>query len=179
MTHNSAQIAQQQFAQQQFVLQAAQAMQQSAQQQQQMHMQMMHMQQQMQQMQMQQKMQEMQDKQLTASFGKDEKKMAQVSLTNGVMPDSYAKIFTDCKQGDPVDDLWKFSLAKVGAAMKDYNFIKKKEMHSFLFLQCFVSLAAAGAVWAYEIPASLANIYKPFQFLCFFNSFYQQFSSTL
>ena len=120
------------------------------------------------------KMLEMQDKQLTASFGKDEKKMAQVSLTNGVMPDSYAQMFTDCKQGDPVDDLWKFSLAKVGAAMKDYNFIKKKEMHSFLLLQSFVSLAAAGAVWACEIPARLANIYKPFQFTCeSFHSFCQ------
>ena len=104
------------------------------------------------------KMAEMQDQQLTASFGPDAKKMAQVSLTYGVMPDPYTQIFSDCKQGDPVDDLWKFSWAKVGAAMKDYNFIKKKEMHSFLFLQSFVSLAAAGAVWAYEIPASLANI---------------------
>jgi hypothetical protein len=109
-----------------------------------------------------QKMAEMQDQQLAASFGQDAAKMAQVSLTNGVMPDSYAQMFTDCKQGDPVDDLWKFSLAKVGAAMKDYNFSQKKEMHSFLFLQSFVSLAAAGAVWACEIPASLANIYKPF-----------------
>ena len=126
-----------------------------------------------------QKLAEMQDKQLAASFGPDGQKMAQVSLTNEVLPASYAEMFTDCKQGDPVDDLWKFSWAKVGAAMKDYNFIKKKEMHSFLLLQSFVSLAAAGAVWAYEIPASLANIYKPFQFWCFFNSFYKQFSSTL
>ena len=105
-----------------------------------------------------QKLAEMQDKQLAASFGPDGQKMAQVSLTNEVLPASYAEMFTDCKQGDPVDDLWKFSWAKVGAAMKDYNFIKKKEMHSFLLLQSFVSLAAAGAVWAYEIPASLANI---------------------
>ena len=107
-----------------------------------------------------QKMAEMQDQQLTDSFGKDAKKMAQVSLTNGVMPASYAKIFTDCKQGDPVDDLWKFSFAKVGAAMKDYNNIKMKEMRSFLFLQFLVSLAAAGAVWAFDIPASYANSSK-------------------
>ena len=106
------------------------------------------------------KMLEMQDKQLTASFGKDEKKMAQVSLTNGVMPDSYAKIFTDCKQGDLVDDLWKFSFAKVGAAMKDYNNIKMKEMQSFLFLQFLVSLAVAGTVWHFDIPASYANSSK-------------------
>ena len=118
------------------------------------------------------KMLEMQDKQLTASFGKDEKKMAQVSLTNGVMPDSYAKIFTDAKQGDPIDDLWKFSFAKVGAAMKDYNNIKMKEMQSFLFLQFLVSLAAAGAVWAFDIPASLANSYKLFSsHVGFFHSF--------
>ena len=124
------------------------------------------------------KMQEMQDKQLTASFGKDEKKMAQVSLTNGVMPDSYAKIFTDAKQGDPIDDLWKFSFAKVGAAMKDYNNIKMKEMQSFLFLQFLVGLAAAGAVWAFEIPASLANIYKHFSsHVRFFHSFCQLFNS--
>ena len=126
-----------------------------------------------------QKMAEMQDQQLTASFGQDAKKMAQVSLTNGVMPASYAKIFTDCKQGDPVDDLWKFSLAKVGAAMKDYNFIKMKEMQSFLFLQFLVSLAAAGAVWAFDIPASLANSYKLFSsHVRFFHSFCQLFNSS-
>ena len=112
------------------------------------------------------KMLEMQDKQLTASFGKDEKKMAQVSSTNGVMPDSYAKIFTDAKQGDPIDDLWKFSFAKVGAAMKDYNNIKMKEMHSFLFLQFLVSLAVAGAVWHFDIPASYANSSKWASGLC-------------
>jgi hypothetical protein len=140
------------------------------------------------------KMAEMQDQQLTASFGPDAKKMAQVSLTYGVMPDPYTQIFSDCKQGDPVEDLWKFSFAKVGAAMKDYNNIKMKEMQSFLFLQFLVGLAAAGAVWAFEIPASLANIYKHFSShvrffhsfcqlfnssACLFDSFYKQFNSPL